>query len=494
MNMDKPLRRVTIFALLLIMALMINVNYIQGSQAESLQTDRLNNRQFLDVFNRPRGKIIAGNLTLAESEESGLSNPKYARNYTKGLIYSPVTGFFAATGGQSKLELAYNSLLDGRDRRITHQRWFDAFIGRAPKGADIYTTIKPKAQERAYEVLKGSTSQRAGAAVIDIRTGAIVVLAGFPSFDPQKVAPQTGTKGGQLLNQLDADKRLKPLLDKAMNDTFFPGSSFKTVVAALAMEQKGLNKNSSVFTGQLLLPESNRPLPNSHDGGACAGQAPLIQAFAESCNTTFAQMALDMGVDELAREAGKFGFGKPIEVEPDLLGQQSDVPVEVTDPQTGEKRKVGRDDTARSGIGQGSVQATPLQMAMTAAAVANKGKIMKPYLVQKVQDGEDQTVFYEARPREFAQPIKEDTADQLKDMMAAVVTSGTATNLRPFNIAGKTGTAETGIGNTNHRWFVGYAPMNNPRYAFAVVTVGPGSAGGTAGPLAGQIMRAVLAE
>ncbi|MGH3389212.1 MAG: penicillin-binding transpeptidase domain-containing protein [Actinomadura sp.] len=487
MNLDKPLRRVSIFALLLILALMINVNYIQGSQAEKLKTDELNSRQFVDVFNRDRGAILAGGETLASSKESGRNNPKYQRDYKDGVIFSPVTGFFAATGGKSGLEVAYSSLLDGQDKRLSARRWFDSFIGKPTKGANVETTIDPKAQRIAYNALRRSTTRRAAAVVMDIKTGAIKVLASYPSYDPQDVAPQTGDRGSKRLEQLDK-AALKPLVNKALNETFPPGSSFKTVVAATGMTNDGLTTDSSVNTGPLILPESRRPLPNSHDGGACAGVATLINAYAESCNTTFGRMALDMGATALNRGAGKFGFGKQIEVEPDLMSATSDVPT--TEPNGA---RIGGDNLGRNGIGQANVRATPLQMAMVAAAVANNGRIMKPYLVEKVR-ADDQSELYDADPSEFSQAISASVADQLKQMMAAVVTSGTATNLGGEGIAGKTGTAETGNAANNSRWFVGYSPIENPKYAFAVVTEGPGAAAGTAGPVAATIMQAVRSK
>jgi peptidoglycan glycosyltransferase len=488
MNMDKPIRRVTIFALLLIVALMINVNYIQGSQAENLQKDRLNNRQYLDVFNRDRGAILAGGETLASSKESGKSNPKYERDYKDGVIFSPVTGLFAGTGTKSGIELAYSSLLDGQDKRLSAKRWFDSFIGKPTKGANVETTIDPKAQRTAYSALKGSTTRRAAAVVMDIKTGAIKVLASYPSYDPQQVAPQTGDKGAKQLDVLDTKADFKPLVNKALNETFPPGSSFKTVVAATGIADKGLNTGSTVDTGQLILPESRRPLPNSHDGGACAGSATLINAYAESCNTTFGRMALDLGAPALNQGAAKFGFGRPVEVEPDLLSAASDVPTKEPNG-----APLGGDNLGRSGIGQANVRATPLQMAMVASAVANNGRIMKPYLVDKVR-ADDQSELYSASPKLFAQAMSSNVADQLQQMMRAVVTNGTATNLNGQNIAGKTGTAETGNAANNSRWFVGFSPVQSPRYAFAVVTEGPGAAAGSAGPVAATIMRAVRAQ
>ncbi|GAA0575193.1 MULTISPECIES: penicillin-binding transpeptidase domain-containing protein [Actinomadura] len=491
MNMDKPVRRVAIFAMLLFFGLMVQINYVQGSQAEDLRTDANNSRQFTDVFNHPRGQISAGGEVLVTSKPTGKDNPKYGRTYKDGPIFAPVTGYF--NGGASGVERAYNSLLSGKDTRITQQRWFDTFIGKPADGANLELTIDPEAQRTAYQLLRGKTSpgRRGGAVVMDVRTGALKVAASWPSFDPNEVAPQQGEKGGKRLEQLnDGEGVIKPLVDNALSQTFPPGSSYKTVTAAAAMQELGIDSGSTIQTGQLILPESGRPLPNSHDSGSCAGTAPLRGAFAESCNTSFGKMALDMGIQQLSDSSGKFGFGKRIELEPDMYAAESSVPVSYTDAE-GKTTPTGQDGTARSGIGQENVRATPLQMAMVAAAVANEGKIMSPFVVQKVR-AKDQSELYNASPEQFAQPITGGQAEQLEDMMRAVISEGTAKNLSGMRIAGKTGTAEQGPGNPNARWFIGFSPVENPRYAFAVMTEGPGSGGGDAGPLAGAIMAKVL--
>ncbi|MEV5573436.1 penicillin-binding transpeptidase domain-containing protein [Spirillospora sp. NPDC052269] len=488
--MDKPVRRVAVFAGLLFFGLMAQVNYVQGSQADKLQNDLNNTRKLSNVFNNPRGQITAGGEVLAWSTPTGKDNPKYGRNYKDGKIFAPVTGFF--NGGGSKIELAYNGLLSGTDKRITHQRWFDQFIGKKPEGGNVDLSIDPAAQRIAYQQLVNGTSRRSGAAVVDIKTGAIKVLSSNTSFDPTDVAPQKGEKGGKLLEQLDAMRGTnQPLLDNGMSQTFPPGSSFKTVVAAIGMEQLGLTESSQVNTGHLILPESGKELPNSHDGGSCAGQASLKGAFAESCNTTFGKMAMDLGIDKLNAGASKFGFGQAVPVEPLVKAAKSEVPVSISDLATGKSIPTGQDATARSGIGQENVRATPLQMAMVAEAVANDGKIMQPYLVNRAT-AKDQSEVYKASPKVFSQAMKSDTASQLRDMMRAVVSEGTAKNLQGDNIAGKTGTAEQGKGFPNARWFVGFGPVDHPRYAFAVISEGDGDGAHGAGPIAAAIMRAVM--
>ncbi|MEU8798237.1 penicillin-binding transpeptidase domain-containing protein [Spirillospora sp. NPDC048819] len=491
MNMDKPIRRVAIFALLLFFGLMAQVNYVQGSQAEDLRTDANNSRQFADVFNSPRGQISAGGEVLVTSEPTGKDNPKYGRSYKDGPVFAPVTGYF--NGGATQVERAYNSLLGGKDKRITQQRWFDTFIGKPADGANVELTIDPEAQRTAYQQLKAKTApgRRGGAVVMDVKTGALKVAASWPSFDPNEVAPQTGEKGAKKLEQLnEGNGVVKPLVDNALSQTFPPGSSYKTVTSAIAMQKLGIDISTTIQTGQLILPESGRPLPNSHDSGSCAGTAPLRGAFAESCNTSFAKMALDMGIRQLSEGSSKFGFNERIQLEPDMYAAESDVPVSYTGPD-GKTIPTGQDGTARSGIGQENVRATPLQMALVAAAVANDGKIMSPYVVQKVR-AKDQSELYNASPEEFKQPITGDQAEQLAEMMRAVISEGTAKSLQGLRIAGKTGTAEQGPGNPNARWFVGFSPVEDPRYAFAVMTEGPGSGGGDAGPVAGAIMAKVL--
>ncbi|WP_242882832.1 peptidoglycan D,D-transpeptidase FtsI family protein [Actinomadura litoris] len=491
MNMDKPIRRVAIFGLLLFFGLMAQVNYVQGSQADNLRTDARNSRQYSDLFNSPRGEISAGGEVLVSSKETHKDNPKYGRSYKDGPVFAPVTGYF--NGNATQVERAYNSLLGGKDKRITQQRWFDTFIGKKAEGANLELTINPRAQRVAYEKLKGQTQEgrRGGAVVIDVRTGAVQVAASWPSFDPNEIAPQTGDKGVKRLNELDgATGVIKPLVDNALSQTFPPGSSFKAVTSAVGMQDLNVNSSTTVNTGQLILPESGRPLPNSHDSGSCAGSAPLKGAFAESCNTSFAKMALDLGIQQLHDGAEKFGFGKRVNLEPDFPAAKSEVPVSVQDA-SGKTIPTGKDGTARSGIGQENVRATPLQMAMVAAAIANKGKIMNPYVVQKAR-AKDQSELYNASPKLFGQAMTGDQASQLEDMMRAVVSEGTAKNLQSANIAGKTGTAEQGQGIPNSRWFVGFGPFDNPRYAFAVITEGPGDGATNAGPVAAAIMAQVL--
>ena len=489
MNMDKALRRLSIAGMLLIVVLMVNINYVQGSEADKLRTDQRNSRQFTDNFTRDRGKIMAGSLTLAESYKANKNDKNYLRRYLdNAAAFYPITGVFLPNGTPLGLEQSYNQLLSGTDKKITVKSWFDSFVGKKPAGANVITTIDPDAQRKAYQLLKGSTDRRAGAAVIDIKTGAVKVMAGYPSLDTKTVSDQVSSAQAVKTFDATAKKKFDPTTDKAADDPVFPGSSFKIVVAAAMLEKGGLNENSTVQTKDLILDSGNK-LPND-PGAACDGRDTTFRlAFANSCNSTFGRFAKELGAPALSDIAKKFGFESPIVLsdKPNLLQTTPST----MDAVHHKADKLSGDLLARTGIGQQDTQATPLQMAAVAAAVADNGKLFKPYLVDKIvgPNGED---LGDANPTS-TQAISSSSASQLQDMMRAVVSEGTAKNLQGQNVAGKTGTAERGVPGVslNDRWFVGFYPADAPKYAFAVMTEGSGFGATAAGPLAAQIVQAV---
>ena len=479
--MNKPLRKVAVAGLLLVVVLIVNVNYIQGSQADKLKNDPLNSRQFAQQWQHNRGPIMAGKVTLAYSKKMGDDSKNYQRYYNQGPLYSPITGYvsvFSRTG----LESAQNGLLDGTDKRLALHNWFDALVGKKPAGATVQTTIDPAAQQAAYSGVKGQTIRRGAAVALDVKTGAILAMASFPSFDTNDVAVHDGDKATKAFAALK--KKPDPMLNYAMNETFAPGSSFKILNSAAAIDSGQYTKDSPADASHLQLPESGQQLPNSDgDEAKCSGSPPLIDSFAASCNSTFGRLALTQGQQRLGEMAAKFGFNKPVEVEKGMSSAASVYPT----------KKIGGDALARSGIGQEVVTASPLQMAMLAQAVANDGKLMKPYLVKRVT-AQDQSELGTADPQQLGQPISSDTAHQLQEMMRAVVERGTAAStIGGHDIAGKTGTAETGVNGINEDWFVGFAPKDSPKIAFAVVTEGPrGSSGAKfSAPIALRIVQAV---
>jgi peptidoglycan glycosyltransferase len=424
---------------------------------------------------------MAGKVTLAYSTKIDKDGKKYQRHYNQGTMYSPITGYvsvFSRTG----LEGAQNGLLDGTDKRLALHKWFDALVGKKAAGATVQTTIDPDAQQAAYSGVKNRTIKRGAAVALDVKTGAILAMASFPSYDTNDVSSHDGTKANKAFTSLQHQKP-DPMLNYAANETFAPGSSFKIVNSAAAIESGLLNKDSSFDASELKLPESGRTLPNSDgDEAKCSGAPSLINSFAASCNSTFGRLAIKQGQQQLGAMAAKFGFNQRVQVEKGMSSASSVYPT----------KTIGGDSLARSGIGQEVVTATPLQMAMVAQAVANDGKMMKPYLVKRVT-AQDQSELVTADPKQIGQPISADTAQQLQEMMRAVVDHGTAASTLGGNdIAGKTGTAETGT-STNEDWFVGFAPKNNPKVAFAVVTEGPtGSTGAKfSAPIALRIAQAV---
>jgi peptidoglycan glycosyltransferase len=482
--MNKTLQRVTIAAILLIALVMIRTNWIQGVEANALKNNPNNPNLYFNKFSHDRGPIMAGTMVLAQSNVTSKSgnNTSYQRSYNDSTVFSPVTGFintYQSTG----IEGAEDSLLEGTDKRLTLNNWFDELIGKQAKGATVDTTINPAAQRVAYRDLANRTS--IGAAVaINVQTGAIEALASFPSYDANGVSSNDTTKANNTYNRL-AKKNPSPLLNEAMNQTFAPGSSFKIIDSATAFTYYGITPQTPENSSTLTLP-SGHVLTNDDDGGACGGGSPpLIESFAQSCNSTFGRLAMDtLGSQKLNQMAKAFGWHQNINVEDGLTSAASNFPPGAT-----------ADDLARAGIGQGDTTATPLQMAMAAQAIANNGKEMKPYLVQQVL-ASDQSEVVTASPQVFGNPISSDVAVDLQEMMREVVTSGTAaTTIGDTDLAGKTGTAQAGSNNQfNQDWFVGYAPYNDPKIAFAVVTK---EASGTTGaqysaPIAADIVKAVL--
>jgi peptidoglycan glycosyltransferase len=480
---NAQLQRVAVAALILIALLMVNVNYLQAGQAESLREHPKNGRQFNKQFDIDRGPIVIGGQNVVESKPTG-KQLKFQRVYNNGALYAPVTGFMTAYR-KTGVELSEDGLLNGTDSRLAVRRLFDILTGKPAKGAHIELTINPDAQKVAYNQLRSrSSTGRAAAVAIEPSTGRILAMASVPSYDPNEIATNDFKKADQAAKRL-AQAEGNPLLNKAVEDRFPPGSSFKAVVAAAALESGKFTKDTSVpAPSSYTAPGAGRSLPNSHEGGACGGlgQAPLIAAFAESCNTTFAILAnQDVGADRVAEQARKFGFGRKIEVGQRNLSAVSTFPGKV-DPAL----------VALAAIGQGDTSATPLQMAMVAAGVANEGKVMKPYVVDRVKTSTLRDLG-ETEPEVMSEAMSEDNAGQLKEMMRAVVTTGTAQGVItvPGGGGGKTGTAETGRG-YNERWFIGFAPYDEPKVAVAVFTEGPGSGGEFSAPIANQIMQAVV--
>lgn len=482
--MNGTLKRASVACLLMFGLLMININYLQAVKAEDLRTDGRNQRSFFARYETERGMITAGGQTLAKSVDVG-GTFRFQRKYTDGPVYAPVIGFFAPESA-SGIEGAEDKYLDGTHPDLFVRRTVDLITSKPTRGAAVDLTLVPEAQKIAYQDMKQS-GKRGAVVALDPKTGAILTMVSLPTFDPNTMAAPDKSKAATAYNKLDKNEN-KPLLNRAIDTTYAPGSTFKVVTsAAYLSEDDSRDANTQVDAPDSLpLPGTTISLPNYH-GESCGGRASLVDALTISCNTAFANMGLEMGYDKLNEQAAKFGIGQPMAI-----------PLSVAKSDIGPDE--GKAALAQTAIGQRSNQITPLQMAMVAAGVANEGKVMKPYLVNKIvsPDGDE---IDSAKPQEIDEAITPEVAGELRQMMINVVQNGTgsAARLPGITVAGKTGTAETARGAASHAWFIAFAPAEDPKVAVAVF-VESGSAGNdatggaVAAPIAHDVMQAVLSK
>ncbi|MEO3810416.1 penicillin-binding protein 2 [Sphaerisporangium sp. B11E5] len=480
--MNNTVKRMAVACLLMFGLLMVNINYLQAVKADDLRADNRNQRSFYARYQSERGMITAGGQTLAKSVDVG-GTFRFQRKYTDGPVYAPVIGFFAPESERG-IESAANKYLDGTHPDLFVRRTVDLITNKPARGAAVDLTLVPKAQEAAYRDLKQS-GKRGAVVALDPKTGAVLTMVSVPSFDPGTMAIPDKAKAARAYNKLDKDDN-EPLINRAIAKTYAPGSTFKVVTsAAYLSDDDSRDVNTTVNAPDALrLPGTNTLLRNYH-GESCGGRASLLDALTISCNTAFAEMALEIGYDKLNEQSAKFG-----------VGQTMSIPLDVARSDLGPDE--GKAALAKTAIGQQSNQMTPLQMAMIAAGVANEGKVMKPYLINKIvsPDGDE---IDAARPQELDEAITPDVAAELRQMMVSVVQNGTGTAAQIPNVtvAGKTGTAETAPGAPSHAWFISFAPAEDPKVAVAVF-VESGSAGNdatggaVAAPIARDVMQAVL--
>ncbi len=488
--MNHALRRVALICLALFVLLLINVNYVQGFEANSLANKPGNGRTFTSTLQFQRGSIITADQKVIAYSKMNKSFGEYQRHYPAGRMYAPITGYdtlFSQTG----IEQTENKELSGSDPALAVHNLIDLITGKQKKGATVELTVNSAAQQAAYNALK-TQGKEAGVVALNPKTGAVLAMASDPTFDPNQL---TTLDGKQLIAN---DKKLlknpdQPLLNRAINVTFPPGSSFKVVTSSTAMADKHIDQNTPVFAPtQLKLPGAPQPLIN-FDGEACgdgSGHVPLIQAFLQSCNTVFGNLGLHLTGPQLQRQANLFGFNNPKLTIP-LPVTQSNFPL-YTDPAM----------RAGAAIGQESDTVTPLQEAMMASAIANQGTLMKPYMVDKVT-APDLTTLNTTQPTVLSHPVTPTIAQNVTDMMIQVtqnpqgtahVSAGTQAT-GGIIIAAKTGTAQNGINNSglDDAVFTCFAPATNPKIAVGVVVRGGGQGADAAAPIAVAIIKAYLA-
>ena len=484
--MNKPIRVVSVFCLVLFMALLINVTYLMYVRADTLSDDPRNRRIITATFSRERGAILVGKDAVARSVPSD-DKYKFQRVYPQPMKYAPITGYFSWYG-QTGVESSQNSVLAGDDSRLFVTRLVDMLSNSDPKGGNVQLAANAAAQDAAWEGLEALPGDAQGAVVaLEPTTGRVLAMASTPTFDPNKLASHDFGAVADLSKELNADPR-EPLINRAIGTTLPPGSTFKLVTAAAAIESGNYDADSQVPGGyRFKLPQSTTSVGN-YDGGNCGGRRiTLTQALQVSCNVTFMSLANELGVEAMADQAEAFGFNDT-SLE-DLGGQaESLYPRDLDPPQT-----------ALSGIGQSSVTATPLQMAMVVAAIANDGDVMRPYVVDEVRAA-NLSVLDRTDPQSISKAISSTTAEELTTMMVATVDSGTATpaQIPGVQVAGKTGTAQSTADRPPYAWFVSFAPADDPQVAVAVLVqssdtsrseIGGGRLGG---PIAKAVMEAVI--
>lgn len=477
--MNKPIRRIALVALVMFAALLVQVTQIIVFQQESLNAEPLNRRVRDEQFGAQRGSILAGNAVLAASEPTGGGQFAYQRSYPDGELYAHVTGFNSYDRGSAALEQSYGAELAGTADSLFVRRLVDTVTGGVPEGATVETTIDPAAQQAAAEGL----GNRTGAVVaLDARTGAVLAMVSHPSYDPDPLSSTDIAAAAEAYEALITDEE-SPLSNRASNEIYPPGSVFKLVTAAAALES-GLSPTTPIDTpAELTLPGTTTQLPNST---ACGNtQQTLDRALQLSCNTSFATIGIDLGDDALREQAEAFGWGFELA---DVGGVAARFPEDPDPAQTG-----------LSAIGQFDVASNPLHMAMVAAGIANDGTVMRPYLVETVRAA-DLTPVSSTRPEELSRAMSPQNAEALQQMMVNVVQQGTGTNARigGLTVGGKTGTAQTTPDRPPYAWFTSFAEDDNRSIAVAVfvesANIPRSEIGGNvvAAPIARAVMQALM--
>jgi penicillin-binding protein A len=462
--MDKSLRRLFLFFALLFVALLAQLTYVQVFDASDLKASPANTRAVEEEMKVERGAIVsADGVELAVNRKDG---EYFLREYPQGSLTSPWLGYNSLRYGRAGVERVYNEELSGQTGLLGITSYWDELVGKTHRGADLKLTVSMALQRAAAEAL----GDRKGAVVaLDPRTGAILAMVSYPRYDPNRL--------DELWKDINSDPD-KPLLNRAIQGLYPPGSVFKTIVAAAALETGTVTPDTE-FTDTGSVTAGGFVVNNY--GGNVYGEHDFTKAFASSINTTFAKVGVELGAGTLAGYAANFGFGKEF---PWLLGGAESV-----FPDAGSMDKA---HLAQASYGQGEVLASPLQIALAVSAVANEGEIMKPFLVGQVLDYHKK-VLDETKPGVWLRPISSETAAAVRTLMVEAVNSGTGTGaaLNGVQVAGKTGTAEVANGES-HAWFAGFAPADDPQIVVAVLVENAGTGGSVAAPIARQVIAAAL--
>ncbi|MFE6996378.1 penicillin-binding transpeptidase domain-containing protein [Microbacterium sp. NPDC057659] len=483
--MTKELRRLTVVILAMFLALFVATSWIQVVAADSLAQNAENTRTRLDSYQIQRGAIIAGGTAIASSTPAD-DKYQYQRVYKDAPMWAPVTGYFnPALGSATGIEKALNAELSGTGSSAFFAEIERIFSGQPQQGLSVELSLDPKVQKAAWDAM----GDLQGAVVaIEPKTGRVLAMVSKPSFDTNTLAVHDADAANAAYNALDENPK-NPLYNRGIGgDLNPPGSTFKVVVAAAAVNGGDYTMESTLPNpARYTLPGTKTQISNAW-GGTC-GSGPTVtiaQAIKLSCNIPMAELAVELGDERIRKTAEAFGFNSSFETP--LKSTPSSYPKDLNKP-----------ETALTGFGQGQVTATPLQMAMVSAGLGNGGVVMNPRMVDSVI-GDDFAVHKEYENTEYGRAVDADTAAAVTAAMVASVKDGAAQNARidGVDVAGKTGTAENGKSKPYTLWFTGFAPAVNPEVAVAVVVEDGGGKGQSgsgdaiAAPIAKKVIEAVL--
>ncbi|MEU0050141.1 penicillin-binding protein 2 [Streptomyces sp. NPDC006309] len=490
--MNKPLRRIALFCGLLVLTLLLRDNYLQYVRADKLKDDPNNRRVTIARYATPRGDIVVNGDPITGStltSKTGENDLKYKRTYKNGAMWAPVTGYASQAFGATQLESIDDGILTGDDDRLFFRKTLDMITGKQQQGGNVVTTLNAAAQKAAFDGLRRQGGKGAVVA-LEPSTGKILALASYPSYDPSSFAGNSNDDAAAWKKLQKKYNPADPMLNRALRETYPPGSTFKVVTAAAALEN-GKYTSADQKTDSPLpwtMPGTTTQLKN--EGNIPCENATMRVALQYSCNTVFGKIGADLGNDKMLAEAKKFGFDS-----------QQYTPVRSSASVFSDNMNASQ--TALSSIGQYNTATTPLQMAMVASAVANDGKLMKPYMVDSLQSPNLDPVA-KTQPEELSRPLSPENAQILQSMMETVVEKGTGTRAKIDGaiVGGKTGTAQHGVENSEnpYAWFISYAKLSDHSSPVAVAVVIEDesanrddiSGGGLAAPIAKNVMEAVI--
>ncbi|KPI21594.1 penicillin-binding protein transpeptidase [Actinobacteria bacterium OV450] len=480
--MNKTIRRASVFCLLLVLALLVRVTWVQAYQGQALADNENNRRNLIGQYENPLGNIIVGGEAITGSQKTDGKDFGYKRTYVDGPLYAPVTGYSSQAFGTSMLEGVYKKILNGSDDRL--KTVMDMLTNKRASPGDVLTTIDKGVQKAAYDALQG---KQGSAVAIDPATGEILAIVNNPSFDPGTI---TGANDKDAWAKLIQDNG-KAMENVALRKPQAPGSTFKLVTLAAAIEN-GLVTNLDTPTGTpdpYTIPGTRTLLPSEAGSAACNNASPRT-ALRLSCNNVFAELAHKLGQDKMRAMAEKLGFNT-----------ETATPVTARPASKYPTKKMSVDQVAQTGIGQFDVQATPLQMAMVTAAIENGGKLVAPHSVSEVTDANGNVLESFKNPKS-EQVMEAKTASMLQDAMRTVATEGGGkpAQVAGAEVGGKTGTAQRGVNNSLPplAWFTSYGKAGGKQIAVAVVIENSDTdrseigGGKLAAPIAQKMMAAWL--